>query len=463
MYFVIFAALAGCGSIGPCGSIGRSGPVGASPGPQVPWDGSCLAAVDLPCASGSASLVGQVDLDLALLVDMAFENSPETRRLWHGARAAAARSGTALSPLFPQIVAGGAVAREWQEGNGSHGRSTVGAVPSLSLTWRLFSFGSDLASARAARCNLQAANLIHGRSLQTLLFRVQSAYFSLNAAEATVEARAAALREAEELLALAESRFQAGLENRQNYLQARAAMLQARHGWEESRALVEQRRAALAEVVGVRVSSQFRIRRSQLPEGAAVEEDVEAIVARALRCRPDLLSLQAQLDAVRAGERAARGASLPRLVASVSADRLRTGGGGTERDAVASLGLSWDLFTGFERTARRMERREEAAMALESLRGAELRAVGEIWSAYQDHRAALRQLESARGLLAAADEAFHACEIAYRAGLCSFHELLAVQNRFAGAREGLVAAECRFSLSLAALAHAGGDLHCVGH
>jgi outer membrane protein TolC len=437
--------------------------MGASPGPQIPWGGAALAVADVPSVSGSAALVGQVDLDLALLVDMAFDNSPETRRLWHGARAAAARSRGAAAPLLPHVTASGAVTREWQEGHGQHSHGTATAVPSLALTWRLFSFGSDLANVRAARCNLQAANLAHNRSLQTLLFRVQSTYFALSAAEATGEARAAALREAEELLALAESRFQAGLENRQNYLQARAVMLQARHGWEESLALVEQRRAALAEVVGVRVSSQFRIRRSQLPESVGVTEEVEAMVSRALHCRPDLLALRAQLGAARAGERAARGALLPQLVGSLSADRLHIGGAGTEKDFSATLGLSWDLFAGFDRTARRMERREEVKMALESLRGAELRAAGEVWAAYQDHRAAVRQLESAKGLLAAADESFHACEIAYRAGLCPFYELLAVQNRFAAAREGLVAAECRFSLSLAALAHAGGDLRCVGH
>ncbi|MDR2030072.1 MAG: TolC family protein [Puniceicoccales bacterium] len=458
---LIFFALPVAG----CSSMGWRGHWNTAPNPQTPWSGGATAAVDgddpLP-AVGSAALVGQVDLDLALLVDMAFDNNPEVCRLWHGARAAAARGRAAIAPMLPHADLSCATSREWKDGLGQHGHATASAMPSLEITWRLFSFGSDLATAKMAQCQLQAANFAHSRALQTLLFQVQSAYFSLNAAEATVEARLAGLREAEELLALAESRFQAGLENRQNCLQARAAMLQARHAWEEARAKVEQGRAVLAEVVGVRVSSKFRIRRSRLPENVGAMEDVEAMLDRALRCRPDLLALRAQLGGARFGERAAQRALYPRLVTTLSADRLHTGGVGTAKTATAAIGLSWDLFSGMERTAIALERREDVAIARANLKTAELKAAGEVWTAYQDHGAAVRQLESAKGLVAAADESFHACEIAYRGGLCPFHELLGAQSRFASARESFVAAECRYSLSLASLAYAGADLHCIG-
>jgi outer membrane protein TolC len=410
---------------------------------------------------GSASLIGEVELDLALLVDVAFENSPEIRRAWHGAKIAELEYRRSLAPFFPAVNA--AIGTNWErQGNFSGGPSThltSHALPSVEMACRLFSFGADRAGATAAKWCLQAANFSHGRSLQSLLRRVQSAYFNLDAALAMVDARKADLRDAEEMAHTVEIGFQSGLESRQNYLMARTACLQARYRLEETKALAECGRATLAEAVGVPVTAKFRIRRSQLPEGiAAVEEDVNRLVVRALRMRPDLLSHRFNLLAAEALESRARLSRNPQVIGKLSATWLEISGGRSGKNATASIGISWDVFTGFERTNQLLERREEVKIAKEGLRAAELHAIGEIWSAHFGHRSAFQQLESARALLVTAEEAHAACAVAYRNGLSSINELLHAQGALAMARGSLADAECHFSVSLAELAYVTGSL-----
>jgi outer membrane protein TolC len=461
--FAILATFPLCG----CSSPWPHHPIHAAPNAQTPrlatHSPRTLPAIGEGNRSGSAALVGQVELDLALLVDIAFENSPEIRLQWHAAKIAELESRRAWAPFFPtvNVTVGSTWERQvnfaYESLPTAHG--TTRTLPTVEMAYRIFSFGADRAAAVAAQRRLQAANFAHGRSLQTLLCRVQSAYFHFNAALAAVDAREADLRDATEMARTAEIRFQAGLETRQNHLMAQTALLRARFQLEESRFQVERGRAALAETVGIPVSAQFSVRRSHLPEGLAGEagDDVDQLVARALRARPDLRASRFALLAAEELENRARRSFAPQLVGKLSANWLEVGGR-SGKTAAATVAVSWDIFSGFERVNQLLERREDVKAARESLRAAGLRAVGEVWSAHFEYRSARQQLESARALMAAAEESFAAGETAYRNGLSGINDLLHAQSALAAARDSLTAAECRFSISLANLAHATGSL-----
>ncbi|MDR2576484.1 MAG: TolC family protein [Puniceicoccales bacterium] len=410
----------------------------------------------------SADLVGKVELDLALLTDIAFENSPETRRAWHLVQVAEAQKNRTQSAFFPTISLSSSLTRKYVDNptiSGDPYYLTVSASPSVCLNYTLFTFGADHAAAKAAKHNLATARFQCSRSLQTLLFRVQSCYFAFNGALSSMDAREANLRDATEVCKLAEARLQAGLGDRQSFLQARAAMLRAEFDLEETKAAVEKARADLAATVGVCVSKNFRILRSALPdEMECLNLSVEQLVSEALASRRDVLATHAQFQTMESIERVAKLQWGPRVVGTAESSNEDYRHFGTGKSFSFSIAVKWDIQCGLEKFHQWREQQAQKKIAFENLRGVELRAAGEVWSQYFAYLSAHKRLCSARALLAAAKESFKATELAYRGGLGSFIDLLNSQNVLARAREGLAAAESVFSTSLAALAYAIGSL-----
>ena len=464
-FFCIFSAAAilfsGCSTFSPVGGSKCGAPTSVAIGVKKKIPGNFFKAKP----SGSGELIGTVDLDLALLTDIAFSNSPETRRAWHLASLAAAQRGRGLATVLPTITVSGGVTRQRSVNvsNLEADPTYISAIaePALHIGYTLLTFGATRALA-ATWQNLIAAQLQYNRSLQTLLYKVQVAYFSLDSAVASLEAREANLCDAIELQNLEEVRACSGLGNKQALLRARANVLQANGMVEGAMANVERARAALAEVVGVRISSDFRVVRSKLPANVdAIGGDVDAMVTKALASRQDLLGSYAQLWSAEYAEQAAKCTMFPRLVVSAdgaNTDYVHRGHG---RTFTASAALSWDIFSGFDKFSRVMEQRAQRRIAGENLRSAGLKAAGEVWSQYHEHKSAHKQLVSGRALLEAAKESFSAAQLAYGSGLCSFTDMLSAQSALAAAREGLVAAENAFSTSLAALAYAVGDLSVI--
>lgn len=414
-------------------------------------------------------LIGLIDLDLAVLMDIAFENSPETRRMWQLSRVAAAQVGEARSAFYPTASVNVGPERTRYDNPalsskfGSTGNlkyySTFYAYPSLQLNYTLFSFGANMANARAAQQNLYAANFQYNRALQTLLYQVQSRYFALSATEASVDANRESLKDATETFKMTEIRLESGLGNRQDYLQAKANMLQAKFRLEDSIAKMEQARSALALTIGVRVSEQFKIVRSRLPENLqTLSTTTENLITQTLKSRPDILAYYSQMKAATEKEKYAKRNLLPKIVLTGEGEYGRYNHIGTATNYTLFGGLSWDIFTGFNKYYQMLEQRARRGVAKEALRSAELQAVNDVWSQYYTYQSAVQQVTSARALLTASNEAFKATEIGYKNGLNNFVDLLNAQNVLASARQNLIAAENTLSTALAGLAYATGGM-----
>jgi outer membrane protein TolC len=421
-------------------------------GPQSP--------VIAPTRGRAVESVGKSDLDLSALVNIAFENNPETRRLWHLSRAADAQGKRAQSVFFPTVNISAAASRVRAETPGFNAAcSTVYTCPSAELNYVLFTFGANTANARAAYQNLQAANFQYNRALQTVLYQVQRCYFELSAALAGAEANEADLKDATETFKVGEARLMTGLGDRQTFLRAKANMLQSQYALEAARAVVEIKRAALARAVGIRVSRDLRIAAGKLPEKLApLNGEVQRMISQALQVRPDLLAMRAAVAAMEYGEKATRADLLPKAILSASGAATEyIHGTGTQAGNV-SLALSWDVFDGNNRHYKLLEQRERRRAAVAAYRSAELEVAGDIWSQYHGYRSAFQRLEAAREMLTAATEAFQAVDASYRNGLSGLSDLLHAQGALATARASLVAAESDFSVSLAGLAYVAGTI-----
>lgn len=409
--------------------------------------------------SSAASLVTKGELDLPMMMDIALENSPETRRAWHLAKAAAARQGQAKSQFYPTIQLSAGADRERVEGPATPAiYRTVLAGPTLQLNYTLFNFGANRASLSAAQNLLRAANYQYNRSLQQVSHGVQIAYFKCHSAMAELEANQISLNEAKETCRMVEARWQAGLGNRQNYLQARADMLQRQYQWERSRANVENCRSHLARLLGVRIDESMKITPCQMPDSwKDLEADVQELISSAVGNRPDVVAGYAQLKAAQNRLLSVEKGAYPQLVATVNGGLGHYSHGSSTKNYSLFLGLSWNLFDGYSRAYKILEERAKVAVAREDLRSLELQAMDEVWTAFHDYHSAVREVESTRALLAAAGEAFEAAQMTYKNGLGSFLDLLRAQDDLACARRQNVLSQTACLTALSNLAYATGN------
>jgi outer membrane protein len=260
-------------------------------------------------------------------------------------------------------------------------------------------------------------------------------------------------------LRAAAARERAGVGIKSDRLQADAAYARAQLQLRQAQGQVETQRGRLATAISLPPSTSLRLEQPKpLERAPALRQSAEALIEEAGKLRPDLDFSAASLAAARANQRLAEVARRP----SVSLGAGPTASAGTtDRDIVtgsAGLTLSIPLGDSGGRTAAVREARSETERAEAELERARQQAALDVWSRYQSLSVDASNLETARRLLASADEAAALAQGRYRAGLATITELLDAQASLASAREQLVAAEFGVRSSELELARAVGRI-----
>ncbi|OHE71777.1 MAG: hypothetical protein A2007_05970, partial [Verrucomicrobia bacterium GWC2_42_7] len=371
---------------------------------------------------------------------------------------AAAQKGKAESAFYPKITGSGTVQKQQVQATGSSSVKTTFA-PTLDLTYKLYQFGADQEAAESAREALNAANYQYNRSLQTVVYNVAKSYSDLHTAESTIEAREASVKDAQTAYEAISRRTQAGLGSMQDLLQAKANLLAAEYELAAAHSSVETKRATLANVMGIRVSRELKIKPPTVPEKPeALSTEVERLIQRALQERPDLLANYAILKSKEHTEISSKKFLLPELDVGLSGSLLKTYNASTGRNYKGFLAVQWNIFDGFNNTYTVVQNRAQRKAAMQDLRATELSIVSDIWSNYHAFQASIPQLTAARSLEKASQEAFEAVQAGYKSGLKSLLDLLTAQSSLAEARLQKITAESNFTTSLAALVYVTGGL-----
>jgi outer membrane protein len=408
--------------------------------------------------------------DLPALVDLALSANPVTRLAWQQARAAAARLGIAESAWLPVLAvrAAGGVSRV-------EDRTTAGPVytsgPSttslLTLQWTLLDFGRRAADDERAWQELLATNFQFNRTHQEVTFAVERTFYSYDASRARVDAAQATLASAIAVAQEAEARMAQGLATQTELLLARQEQARAQFDLQAARRGVADTQAALAETLGISPGALPRtVVLAELPLPTGLTESVDATMDRALAARPDLAARLATLRARDAEVRRARAEFMPRI-------GLTGSGGGTagrftpqhvdrtfgyaEPLYAGFLEFSWTLFEGFarENAVRAAEaRRGEAEAAITQL---QLETLRQVWKSYADVQVALLQIDYAKALLAASQDAYASALTSYTAGLADILDTLAAERDLARARMTMIDSRAELLNSAAALAFAVGE------
>jgi outer membrane protein TolC len=423
----------------------------------------------LPGADG-AQVAAKNELALAELVDIALANNPQTRQAWYGAKSAAARLGETNSTYYPQVTVGAEIERSKVRNVGFNGQSFGAGTtystfygPSIEITYLLWNFGKDYAATEAARQTLYAANYLYNQQIQDVILATQLAYFNYNAAQGFVDAAQATLNDANTSYKAANARLNAGLGTTQDERQAFAQVKNAEYQLDLAQAQVETSRAQLALSLGIPVSDQLRIARDQtIPNLTDLDKNVSDLMAAAMRQRPDLMAAYANLQAAQQSLAAARDDRWPTVSAFFNGTYGEYSAGTTTGNPynlyTGGLQVSWDIFSGFEKTYAIIDADEQVRATRESLRTQELKDITDVWNFYYAFKSAVNQVGSTSAEVEAQQKAYDAINKGYGADLNNYIDLTTALSNLATARQQKVQADANLGTAIANLAHATGSL-----
>jgi outer membrane protein len=410
------------------------------------------------------------NLTLPALVDIALTNSPLTRAAWYNAKAAAAQLGETNSQYYPQVSVNATIEREKIRDVGLNGQTFgVGTTystfvgPSIEINYILWNFGKNYALTESSRQALYAADYNYNQQIEDVILATELAYYNFDAAEGVVAAAQATLDDANTTYNAAKQRLDAGLGTTQDERQAFAQVQSAEYQLYLAQAQVETTRAQLAQTLGIAVTANFNIERSQtMTDTSTLDTNIDDLMAAAMRQRPDLMAAYANFRQSQYNVEAAKDDQKPVISAFANGTYGNEYGGATQgnpsNNYMAGLELSWQVFTGFEKTYAILNAENLAEAARANLRAQELKVVTDIWNYFYSYKSALQQVGAANAQVDAQNQAYEAISKGYNAGLNSYVDLLTALSNLATARQQQVQAAANLGASIANLAHATGRI-----
>ena len=304
------------------------------------------------------------------------------------------------------------------------GAQTKSAYASLSLQWNLWNSGRDVAALRGARAAMHAAAFGVDSQLDDTLVGVLEAYAELYEAEVTAKGDAQAAAGLAEIRARAEQRYARGYGTEVAVGQARVAALNAEQTLNGACRDLDDKSAALAQAVGLEMSSMRRLRTFQpLPLPVS-----QALAATALQgvvdASPSVGEARENLVAAQKALQRALGEFGPTISLSVRRDYLGQDpdsfGRANHHIAPADyrVGLEFEqpLFPLSSQASDVDKARAELRKAQASYRGARIDVQTKLLGALSARREAERSFAAAESSLADAEEVFALTEAQFRAG-----------------------------------------------
>ena len=418
-------------------------------------------------ASVPADLATRMDrLTLADVVDLALGNSPQTRTTWAQARAAAAAYGSARGHLLPslELDGTGGPSKAISFNNSVLPATRSAFTTSLNLSYVLLDFGQRGGAMAAAHEALFAADLTHNATVQTVVLQAEGSYFSYQASRGLFDAADAAVKTAEANLAAADRRHEVGLATIADVLQARTALAQSRLNSQTAGGNVQAARAQLALALGLAANARFDAEPDTgLAPVLQLTANIDSVIARAVRDRPDVAAARALARQSQAQVRQARSAALPSITLGASEGNVQANIPPLAGNTYAlTFGVSIPLFSGLSKEYDIVTAQENAAAAASRAEQTRLVAIAQVFTSYYALQTATLRVSTSAELLTSAVQSEEVARGRYAEGVGNILDLLTAQSALADARAQSVLSRWTWYASLAQLSHDAGVLGTRG-
>lgn len=340
-------------------------------------------------------------------------------------------------------------------------------IPGIGVKWLLFDFGRRKGRAEEARQTSLAAEASVEGSRQKLSFDVSQAYFALVSAVAGVRAATGIVQAAETTEKAVVAQNRAGRATVVAVAQAQRQVAAAKLSAVRARGAERAANAALVSTVGLPPETRIILADETPPVTATVvRTPVRALIAEALRRRPDLQAAGSQVSAANARLDAARAAYRPTI--SLSAQAFQNAGAvssdGSRYSSVNRPGgailvaFELPLVDGGMRRSNVAMANSQVAGALDQLDALKDRIAAEVVRADVAVSTAVQQRDETDAYVSASKAAFDAALASFRRGLSTVQEVEAGNAVLAEAIAARESARADLQVAIAQLALATGAI-----
>jgi outer membrane protein TolC len=289
----------------------------------------------------SSALAQQRVYTLKTCIDMALSTSISVVKAEDGVRQAKADLLATKGAFLPDLNAGlsrSDYANPLEKGHsyGASIRSGLVLFDGLARYWNLVGANASLSASKhdVAQARLDAA------------YNVKSIYFGLLLAQSTYEISKKALERSQELMKIAETKFELGSASRSDVLKAKVSLAQAQLDLLTAENSVKTSQANLSYAIGEPVDQEITVQEFEMSAG---ESTFEEAYAEALDRNPSYLSALENLRASKYSLRSVRGDYWPRLSVDASKNWSSEDLGDTKEfsrnyNAELSTSLSFNIF-----------------------------------------------------------------------------------------------------------------------
>src|SRR5258707_1729837 len=412
---------------------------------------------------------------LAELIDIAEHNNPRTRIVWERAKQKADELGIAKSAYYPVLAGVAAFSDQriidpFPKPLAPRGYVMVeipAVVPEVTLDYLSFDFGRRGAKVDAATAEKLAAGANFILANQQVAFAVASAYYKLLTQQERLEAAEQTLKTAQTTQDAAEAQLLNGRSTLPDVLNARAETSQAVFDRESADGDEKISRVTLTETLGVEPSPDIIIdgeKTAPLPD--ALTMPINALIARAMADRPDLMAQVAEIRAADDAIRSAKSEDYPKIVHSANASRTSLApppdygqlGNASQPTWSAAFEVQWRLFYGGARKNEVASAESQKRAAQDELCEKRDQTTREVWTAYIGFRTALRKQQAAVALLDSANASYSASLEAYKFGVKNLIDVVTAERQLALARYSSVSARSQLFLAAVDLEVSTGNL-----
>ncbi|MDQ6769238.1 MAG: TolC family protein, partial [Gemmatimonadota bacterium] len=323
----------------------------------------------------------------------------------------------------------------------------------------LLDFGA-LGRVRSAQAAARSSSADAEATAEQAATVATTAYVRAMRADADLRARQADTQLATELLGIAQAQLQAGTGVGLDVTRARAQVAATRASLIASRNARDHSRLDLLRALSLPVRTDIVLTDSLSTAAAGTEPipDEAALVAQALRARPDILAEEERVRAARQGLSAIKAERLPTLGLVADDGVIGKNGARLLNTYTWGLQVSVPIFDGFRREARVQEQQSVIKEAEIRQRDIEQQAQADVRGAVLDLAAAREQLDAASERLRLAEQEVIQARDRFNAGVAGNADVVNASLALTASRTLVNDAETAYQLARVSLARATGSV-----
>ncbi len=400
-------------------------------------------------------------------VSIALDNAPKILASTGDYLASLQRVNQALAPLLPQLGGLGLYGRQQSIStiSGARSRSDYGSA-NATASQLLWDFGKQWAAKDAAKFNAEAFRAAVDLQKNSIAELVKEQYFTLLLSQRLVTVNEAALDRAEVNLKSAKGFFDVGTQPKSFVTRAEVDVANGRVNLIRANNAVSLSRVALNTAMGIAVNAP-----TQVKDVLAYEQfptDREALLAEALKNRPDYVVIKAQADAAEATVRQTFRDFFPNLQGNGTygvtgiTGALDPGSRGTTGFIDSGpqwnvgLTLNWTIFDGGGKIARYKEAKANVDAIQARVRDTELQIWQQVEQAFLNLGEAEERIGAAGKAVESAQENYELARGRFDAGVANIIELTDAQLALTQAQSTEAQALSDYRIAIARLEQALG-------